>query len=64
MTPNLIETLKASIYSPKHTQNKKVHVSFVNLFKTFENPYFQQNKKTKNIQRVVFIFYSIIHILC
>ena len=26
MTLNLIETLKTSIYSPKHTENMKIHI--------------------------------------
>ena len=47
MTLNLIETLKTSIYNPKHTKNMKPHVIF-NLFKTFVNPY-SPTKKTSKI---------------
>ena len=39
MTLKLIETLKTSIYNPKHTKNKNNI-----MFNVFENPYFSKNK--------------------
>ena len=39
MTMNLIETLKTSIYRPKHTKNTKIHVIFhfkKHIFKKFK----------------------------
>ena len=47
MTQNVIETLKTSIYSPKHTQN--TFQNFI-LFKKEENkPYFEKKQvKTKS----------------
>ena len=38
MTLNLIETLKISIYNPKHTKNTKRHLYF--FYQHFRNPYF------------------------
>ena len=42
-----METLKTSIYNPKHTKNTKTHFQKVKMFKTFENPYFP--KQIENI---------------
>ena len=44
MTPKLIETLKTSIYSPKHTKNTKIHFQQFKKFKKFEKTYFPKNK--------------------
>ena len=57
MTLNLIETFKTSIYSPKHNKIQN-YMSFFKIFKTYKNPYFQNNK-FNNVS-----IYSIIYILC
>ena len=47
MTLNLIEAFKTLLYSPKHTQNTKLHVIYLLFPKTsnfFKNPYFSKNK--------------------
>ena len=41
MTLDLIETLKTSIYSPKHTNTRIRCLLFVNKFKT---PFFRKKK--------------------
>ena len=43
MTVNLIETLKTSIYTPKHPQNTKIHDHIYKKFKKSQNTYFQRN---------------------
>ena len=41
MSLNLIETVKTSIYSPKHANNTKIHFKLFKFFKTFKKQYFQ-----------------------
>ena len=40
MTPNLIETFKTSIYSPKHTKNNKTPIIFKVLKRIKKNIFF------------------------
>ena len=54
ITRNLIETVKTSIYDPKHTQHTKIQF---HLFNTFENTSFQQLDFQTN-QR--FMLYSMV----
>ena len=38
------EALKTSIYSPKHTTKKKIHVNLFKVFKQIEKSYFRKIK--------------------
>ena len=60
---NLKETLKTLIYSPKHTQNTKMHVIFFKMFKKHRNLYFQKKINKWNV-RFNAALYGIIYILC
>ena len=53
MTLNLIETLKTSIDSPKHTINTKIHFKY---FKKVKNPYFSKMLSSKKKINVLFCF--------
>ena len=46
MTLNLIETLKTSIYNPKHTKNTKIHFELLNSKN--ENTYFHFSSSFKS----------------
>ena len=66
MTLNLIETLKTSIYSPKHTKHMKIHSNILKNFKHFKNPHFQTFKGRTNQRSMLnfmasFIFYVECH---
>ena len=52
MTLNLIETLKTSIYNPKHTKNTKIHFQHFKRFNFFKNPYF--SKITSSLKSTFF----------
>ena len=57
MTLNLIENFETTIYSPKHTTNKKIHVNFLQHFQT--SIFF--NKKVSNESAFYAYFYGIIY---
>ena len=63
MTLDLIETLRTSIYNPKHTKNTKIHFNFLKKFTCFKNPYFS---KVSNSKQSAFYadLYGIVYILC
>ena len=43
MTPKLIETLKTTIYSPKHTKKTEIHFESFKRLNIFKNPYFSKS---------------------
>ena len=59
MTLNLIETLKTSIYIPKHTKNTKIHFQY---FKKIEHPHFSNTFDSKESALYAVFFYCIIYI--
>ena len=60
MTLNLIETVKTSIYSPKHTKNTKIHFMF-SMFKKLSKSIFPNKNKFKN--KTVFYAVFFLHYL-
>ena len=63
MTLNLTETLKTSIYSPKHIQNIKIHFQFFKSVKIFQESYFSKFPSSKK-SALYAVFYGILCILC
>ena len=60
MTQNLIETLKTSIYNPKHIKTRKYLSVFSKISKTskihtFQNNYVQNNQRSLLILIALFI---------
>ena len=53
MTLKLIETLKTSIYNPKHTKNTKIHFNFSKKTKKHQSPILFKNIMFKKISVVV-----------
>ena len=60
MTLNLIETLKPSIYDPKHTNNTKVH--YYLFLRKNETSYFPPKKQNKTKPALYADIYSMIYI--
>ena len=65
MTLNLIETLKTSIYRPKHTKHIKTHDQIYNIF-IFVKIHIPPKVKKKTTTHTAFYgdLYSIIYISC
>ena len=63
MTLNLIETLKTSTCSPKHTNTTNIHLLNFNCTTVSKNPYFQ-NVQIQNNSAFYADLNGIIYILC
>ena len=47
MTLNLIQTLKTSIYNPKHIKDIKIHDQIFKTLENIEKPYSSKNSSSK-----------------